>query len=107
MVKNVKEAPSQDVTPKSSKTLTIDDTDSQTIKEKKENAKKLQKAIKKVNAKVKASMEKKQIVKAIQALQEYQKKSVNQKKLLAEEDDYVQITFTLTEVPTKPTPRPL
>lgn len=41
------------------------DEDSQTIKEKKENAKKMLKQVKKMNAKVKASLERKQITKAV------------------------------------------
>lgn len=39
--------------------------DSQTVKEKKENAQKMLKAVKKMNAKVKSSLERKQIVKAV------------------------------------------
>ena len=50
----------------------VDDGDeSITIKQKKENALKLAKAVKKMNAKLKKSLEKKQIVKAVQALQAF------------------------------------
>jgi hypothetical protein len=62
-----------------------------------------------MNAKVKTSLEKKQIIKAVKALKEYVTKTKNDdlgKKLLGDEDNYVYVTFTLTEVPTKPTPRP-
>ena len=53
---------------------------------------KLKKAIKKFDAKVKSSIEKKQVIKAIEALQAYQKgvKSQNlSKKLLEEEDAFI------------------
>jgi len=42
--------------------------ESETIKQKKENAQKMIKAVKKMNAKIKASIERKQVVKAVQAL---------------------------------------
>jgi hypothetical protein len=38
------------------------------VQEKKENAKKLQKAIKKLDAKIKSSIEKKSVIKAIEVL---------------------------------------
>jgi len=86
--------------------------DSITIKQKKENAKKMLSAVKKFNAKLKSSIERKQIVKAVNALQGYYKKLKGEgakatKNLLEAEDQYVQVTFTLTQVPERPTPRPL
>ena len=42
--------------------------ESETVKQKKENAQKMIKAVKKMNAKIKASIERKQVVKAVQAL---------------------------------------
>jgi len=47
---------------------------SETVKQKKENAQKMVKAIKKMNAKLKESIERKQVAKAVQALQDYSKR---------------------------------
>lgn len=83
---------------------------SQTVAQKKKNAKILEKATKKMFAKVKKSIEKKQVIKAITALATYAKKQKEGnlvKKLLEDEDDSVYVTFTLTQVPANPTPRPL
>ena len=55
-------------------------------------------------------MDKKQLVQAVTALKKYAgkvKEGNLKKKLLEDEDDFIQLTFTLTEIPTKPTPRPL
>lgn len=63
-----------------------------------------------MNAKVKASIDQKQVLKAVEALQKYSKTLKQQnlhKKLLQDDEDFIQVTFTLTEVPTNPTPRPL
>jgi hypothetical protein len=70
------------------------------------------KQIKKLNAKVKATLERKQITKAVQALQAYSKKQREggakaTKNLLEEEDQFIQVGFTLTQIPSRPTPRPL
>jgi hypothetical protein len=70
----------------------------------------MQKAIKKMNSKLKKSLDKKQTIKAVQALKKYAeslKQENLKKKLLEEEDDLIQVTFTLTELPENPTPRPL
>jgi ribosome biogenesis protein UTP30 len=47
---------------------------SETVKQKKENAQKMVKVIKKMNAKLKESIERKQVAKAVQALQDYSKR---------------------------------
>ena len=65
-----------------------------------------------MSASLKKSLERKQIVKAVKALQVFQNKTKKEgkkgnKNLLEEEDSFVQVNFTLTQVPTKPTPRPL
>jgi ribosome biogenesis protein UTP30 len=94
------------------KEVDIDGDESQTIKQKKENAKKMLQSVKKFNAKLKSSLERKQIIKAVQALKTYQAKkkadkAAATKNLLEAEDQSIQVTFTLTQVPTRPTPRPL
>ena len=48
--------------------------ESQTVKEKKENARRMLKAVKAFNAKIKTSIERKDIIRAVQALQGYYKK---------------------------------
>jgi len=85
---------------------------SQTVKEKKENAKKMLKAVKAYNAKLKSSIERKDITRAVQALLTYQKKvksekAAGTKQLLENENQFIQVNFTLTQVPQRPTPRPL
>ena len=81
-----------------------------TVKEKKANAKRMAKAVKKMSSKVKKSLERKQVEKAVSALQKHaeQVKGENlKKKLLENEDDNVLLTFTLNQIPQKPTARPL
>lgn len=80
--------------------------------EKKENARKMLKAVKAFNAKLKSSIERKDITRAVQALQAYFKKvkstnAAGTKQLLEKDDQHIQVTFTLTQVPQRPTPRPL
>lgn len=48
--------------------IEADAEDSLTVKQKKENAQRFLKSVKKMNAKVKSSLERKQIMKAVQAL---------------------------------------
>lgn len=51
-----------------------------------------------MNAKIKKSLDRKQIIKAIKALKDYIKRAKDDnlsKKLLGDEDDNVQVTFTL------------
>ena len=86
--------------------------ESQTVLEKKENARKMLKAVKSFNANLKSSIERKDITRAVQALQAYYKKvkSTNAsgtKQLLEKDDQHIQVTFTLTQAPQRPTPRPL
>ena len=86
--------------------------ESQTVQEKKENARKMLKAVKAFNAQLKSSIERKDITRAVQALQAHFKKvkSTNAaatKQLLEKDDQHIQVTFTLTQVPQRPTPRPL
>ena len=81
--------------------VAMDIEDNETVKQKKENAANMIKAVKKMNAKVKASIERKQIVKAVQALQEYNKKkrqlgATKTQNLLEDEDQFLQVLFTLT-----------
>lgn len=50
------------------------------------------------------------MIKAVKALKEYSKKAKSDsltKKLLEEEDDFIQVSFTLNEVPLHPSPKPL
>lgn len=54
------------------KDVELNGDESQTVKQKKENAKKMLQAVKKFNAKLKSSLERKQIIKAVQALKAYQ-----------------------------------
>lgn len=62
---------------------------------------------------VKKSIEAKQVMSAVKALQKHFKSKQDKaskavkKNLLQEEDAFVHINFTLTQVPVKPTPRPL
>lgn len=88
------------------------DEESQTVREKKENARRMLKAVKAINAKLKSSIERKDITRAVQALQGYYKKlkaqsAAGTKQLLETEDQFIQVTFTMTQVPQRPTPRPL
>jgi hypothetical protein len=53
------------------KEIDLDGDESQTVKQKKENAKKMLQSVKKFNAKLKSSLERKQIIKAVQALKAY------------------------------------
>jgi len=53
------------------KEIDLDGDESQTVKQKKENAKKMLQSVKKFNAKLKSSLERKQIIKAVQALKTY------------------------------------
>ena len=62
-----------------------------TVKEKKENARKMLKAVKGFNAKLKSSIERKDIIRAVQALLAYQKRvkqesAAGTKQLLEAED---------------------
>lgn len=86
--------------------------ESQTVQEKKENARKMLKAVKAFNAQLKSSIERKDITRAVQALQAHFKKvkstnAAGTKQLLEKDDQHIQVTFTLTQVPQRPTPRPL
>ena len=61
------------------------------MKQKKENAKKMLASVKKFNAKLKSSLERKQVIKAVQALQGYlakrkQESAASTKNLLENED---------------------
>jgi ribosome biogenesis protein UTP30 len=112
----VKQSKAEKVERKSSKVTDQDDEEmlegevSLTIAQKKKNAKILEKATKKMFAKVKKSIELKQVVKAITALAAFAKKQKDGnlvKKLLEDEDDSVNVNFTLTQLPQNPTPRPL
>ena len=84
--------------------------DSLTIKHKKEHAEKFAKTISKHSVRIQKVVEPKNVLKAVKALREFSKKVGAQdlsKKLLQDEDDSVTVTFTLTEVPKNPTPKPL
>ena len=73
--------------------------ESETIKEKKAHAKKFAKSVKKFNSKVKSALEKKQVIKAVEALKAYSQKQRQDKtkmSLLADSEDYIIATFTLT-----------
>lgn len=74
-----------------------------------ENQKLMNKAISKMDSSVKQSVDSKQVLSAIKALQKHfkQQKDKKSKSLLENEDAYVHVNFTMTKVPTNPTPRPM
>lgn len=81
--------------------------ESVTVQMKAENERKLKKQIKQMTAEVNQHYDLKQAVSAVKALQKFvvtQKKA--NKGLLDDEDDFIQLTFTLAQVPSRPTPRP-
>jgi len=96
-------------------TKAVDDEryESDLVRLKKENAKAMERSISNMNAQVKQSIEQKQIIAAVKALQKHfadkQDKASKavKKNLLQDEDANVHLSFTLGQVPTKPTPRPL
>lgn len=109
MVKKVKQSGTNEVNETQEVSPEQSQEESLTIQQKKANAAKLKKVIKKHHAKIKASLDLKQVIKATDALKEYQKKikeKTSHKKLLQEEDDFIHLTFTLTEIPSNHTPRP-
>jgi len=62
-----------------------------------------------MEAKVKQNLAKKQVIKAVAAIKAYTKKvreENKQKNLLEEEDNYIHLNFTMSTVPTKPSPKP-
>jgi len=83
------------------------------VKLKVENQKVMDKSIKTMQAEVKQTLEAKQVISAVKALQKYFKDAKDKaskaakKNLLEEEDGFVHVNFTLTQVPVKPTPRPM
>jgi ribosome biogenesis protein UTP30 len=81
--------------------------ESEFIKQKKEHDKFMKKHLKEMTARVNETYDLKQAVKAVKALQKFAKaKQAEKKGLLDEEDEFIQLTFTLAQVPSKPTPRP-
>lgn len=67
------------------------------------------KHLKKVNAKVLENIEVKQIASAVRALQKFvkkQKKEMN-RALLQDEHDNISLVFTMTQVPVRPSPKPM
>ena len=109
MVKKSKEQPQKAVAVKEEtkvvETPAVEE--SVTVQMKAENEKKLKKQIKQMTAQVNQHYDLKQAVSAVKALQKF---SIAQKKtnkgLLDDEDDYIQLSFTLSQVPSRPTPRP-
>jgi hypothetical protein len=84
--------------------------ESDLVKLKKENAKVLEKSISKMEGEIKKNLDSKQVVLAAKALQKVfkSKKTESQKKqLLQDEDSSIHVTFTLSKVPERPTPRPM
>lgn len=82
--------------------------ESDLVKLKKENQKAMEKAVSQMESKVKQEVKAKQIVMAIKALQKFaQQKSKGIKNLLADENEDIHLGFTLTKVPSTPSPRPL
>jgi len=81
--------------------------ESEMIKQKKEHDLFMKKHLKEMTARVNETYDLKQAVKAVKALQKFAKaKQAEKKGLLDEEDEFIQLTFTLAQVPQKPTPRP-
>ena len=83
--------------------------DSATVAQKKANDLKIKKQLKAMNANVLAKVDLKQVVSAVKALQAFAKKQsedVAAKALLTDEDQTVHVTFTMTQVPTNPSPKP-
>ena len=82
------------------------------VKLKIENQKTMNKSISKMESSIKQSVEPKQVVSAVKALQKYFKAKQEKagkaakKNLLEDEDAFVHVNFTLTQAPVKPTPRP-
>jgi len=79
------------------------------VRLKMENQKIMNKSVSQMESNIKKTLEAKQVITAAKALQKYYKSNQEKgkKNLLQEEDAYVHLNFTLTQVPAKPTPRPL
>jgi len=96
-----------------SKAMDFDRYESDLVKLKIENQKTMNKSISKMESHVKQSISAKQVTSAIKALQKYfvskqDKVSKSTKKnLLQDEDAYIHLNFTLSKLPTRPTPRPM
>jgi hypothetical protein len=88
------------------KEISILKTDSETVKEKKEIAKLYQKSRKEVGLKIKEAIERKQVMMAVKELVEFNKRGLKNKKLLDDEEDFVYVNFTLSQVPQKASPKP-
>jgi hypothetical protein len=92
------------------KGIDADHYESDLVKLKVEHQKSMNKAISNMENKAAQSLDGKQVVTAVKALQKWfkaNKEKGAKKNLLQEEDSFVNISFTLTQVPTKPTPRPM
>ena len=80
---------------------------SEKVLQKIENAKLMAKQVKAMKAQVLQSLDVKQVAKAVKALQGYVKaKREKSGGLLDEEDEYINLSFTMTQVPTNPSARP-
>jgi hypothetical protein len=79
------------------------------VLQKKLTEKKIQKHRKSVNAFLSQKLDLKQIAKAVKALQNFSKakRAGISKNLLEDEADAIHVSFTLTQVATKPSPKPL
>lgn len=79
------------------------------VKLKIENQKTMEKAIAKMESKIKQSVDPKQVLSAVKALQKHFKaqREKKSKSLLEDTDAFVHLGFTMTKVPTTPTPRPM
>ena len=83
--------------------------ESLTVALKKANDLKIKKHIKAVTAQVNEKIDMKQVVLAAKALKAFAKKQSDDKAssaLLTDEDQCVHVTFTMTSVPTNPSPKP-
>ena len=83
--------------------------DSATVAMKKANDLKIKKHLKVMNAQVLAKVDLKQVISAAKALKAFAKKQsedVANKALLNDEDQTVHVSFTMTQVPTNPSPKP-
>lgn len=83
--------------------------DSIMIAQKKANDIKIKQHISAMNAKVLQEVDLKQVVSAAKALKAFakqQSEKLAEKSLLTDEDQTVHVTFTMTQVPTNPSPKP-
>ena len=83
--------------------------DSIAVAQKKANDLKIKKQIKQMNAQVLEKVDLKQVISAAKALKAFAKKQSEvqaESTLLVDEDQTIHVSFTMTRVPTNPSPKP-